>query len=107
MGISQTDLALRNVSMFFRSEPSWSVLEPLKDIGEPVWVWGEPLPSSAAVGWRVRKQYYLIGSKADAKLPSHLLSWVRGSSGGGGRCAYAVCVCSVSLDQTALSETRS
>ncbi len=26
--------ALRNASMFFRSEPTWSVVEPLKDIGE-------------------------------------------------------------------------
>ncbi len=28
--------ALRNASMFFRSEPTWSVVEPLKDIGELV-----------------------------------------------------------------------
>ena len=27
--------ALRNVSMFFRSEPSWTIVNPLKDIGTP------------------------------------------------------------------------
>ena len=52
--------ALRNVSMFFRSEPTWNVVgsEPLKDIG-----------------WRIRKQYYLISNK-DPKLSRHLLTWV-------------------------------
>jgi len=28
------EVALRNVSMFFRSEPNWSVVEPLRNIGE-------------------------------------------------------------------------
>nr|XP_026257802.1 PX domain-containing protein kinase-like protein [Urocitellus parryii] len=29
-----TEIALQQVSMFFRSEPKWEVVEPLKDIGE-------------------------------------------------------------------------
>lgn len=28
------EIALQHVSMFFRSEPKWEVVEPLKDIGE-------------------------------------------------------------------------
>lgn len=51
--------ALRNVSMFFRSEPSWQVIEPLRDIG-----------------WRCRKHYYLIVSKEDPRSAKHILSWV-------------------------------
>ncbi|KAL5518156.1 hypothetical protein EMCRGX_G003842 [Ephydatia muelleri] len=53
------DTALRDVSMFFRSEPTWNVVKPLKDIGS-----------------RFRKQYYLIESKTNPSLPNHLLSWV-------------------------------
>ena len=53
------DVALRDVSMFFRSEPTWNVVKPLKDIGS-----------------RFRKQYYLIESKTNSSLPNHLLSWV-------------------------------
>lgn len=53
--------ALRNVSMFFRSEPNWEVVEPLRDIG-----------------WRFRKQYYLISNKSDPKAVRNILSWVRG-----------------------------
>ncbi|KAG7252618.1 hypothetical protein CRUP_033482 [Coryphaenoides rupestris] len=44
--------------MFFRSDPRWEVLEPLKDIG-----------------WRLRKQYFLIRSREQPK-DRHLLSWV-------------------------------
>ena len=29
-----TEIALRNVHMFFRSNPNWSVVEPLRNIGE-------------------------------------------------------------------------
>lgn len=28
------EIALQHVSMFFRSEPKWEVVEPLKDIGK-------------------------------------------------------------------------
>ena len=28
------EIALRNVSMFFRSNPNWSVVDPLRNIGE-------------------------------------------------------------------------
>ncbi|KAG7278239.1 hypothetical protein CRUP_012735 [Coryphaenoides rupestris] len=53
-----TEVALQQVSMFFRSDPRWEVLEPLKDIG-----------------WRLRKQYFLIRSREQPK-DRHLLSWV-------------------------------
>uniref|UniRef100_A0A671XW66 PX domain containing serine/threonine kinase n=1 Tax=Sparus aurata TaxID=8175 RepID=A0A671XW66_SPAAU len=53
-----TEIALQQVSMFFRSDPKWEVLEPLKDMG-----------------WRIRKKYFLIKNK---ELPKerYLLSWV-------------------------------
>jgi PX domain-containing protein kinase-like protein len=51
--------ALRNVSMFFRSEPNWQVVEPLRNIG-----------------WRFRKHYYLITNKTDSRGGKHILSWV-------------------------------
>jgi PX domain-containing protein kinase-like protein len=50
--------ALRNVSMFFRSEPNWQVVEPLRNIG-----------------WRFRKHYYLITNKTDSRGGKHILSW--------------------------------
>ncbi|KAM6927740.1 PX domain-containing protein kinase-like protein [Xenentodon cancila] len=53
-----TEIALQQVSMFFRSDPKWEVLEPLRDIG-----------------WRIRKRYFLIKSKAQPK-DGYLLSWV-------------------------------
>uniref|UniRef100_A0A1A7YNU7 PX domain containing serine/threonine kinase n=1 Tax=Iconisemion striatum TaxID=60296 RepID=A0A1A7YNU7_9TELE len=53
-----TEFALQQVSMFFRSDPKWEVLEPLKDIG-----------------WRIRKKYFLIKSKEHPK-ERYLLSWV-------------------------------
>ena len=79
------ETALRNVSMFFRSEPSWTIVNPLKDIGikftflcyiivestTPTFTFAPP-----TLGWRIRKQYYLIQSKGDVKLPQHLLTWV-------------------------------
>ena len=84
--------ALRNVSMFFRSEPSWSIVNPLKGIGKnsPTTL-SLSLPclnhvcgislytftfAPPTIGWRIRKQYYLIQSKGDVKLPQHLLTWV-------------------------------
>ncbi|XP_073325138.1 PX domain-containing protein kinase-like protein isoform X2 [Pagrus major] len=53
-----TEIALQQVSMFFRSDPKWEVLEPLRDMG-----------------WRIRKKYFLIKNK---ELPKerYLLSWV-------------------------------
>ncbi|KAL1007830.1 hypothetical protein UPYG_G00092200 [Umbra pygmaea] len=53
-----TEIALQQVSMFFRSDPKWEVLEPLKDIG-----------------WRIRKKYFLIKNKEQAK-ERQVLSWV-------------------------------
>uniref|UniRef100_A0A8C4X1U9 PX domain containing serine/threonine kinase n=1 Tax=Eptatretus burgeri TaxID=7764 RepID=A0A8C4X1U9_EPTBU len=54
---SYTELALQQVSMFFRSEPRWEVLEPLKDIG-----------------WRIRKRFFLLRPKDQPKARL-LLSW--------------------------------
>ncbi|XP_038551566.1 PX domain-containing protein kinase-like protein isoform X1 [Micropterus salmoides] len=53
-----TEIALQQVSMFFRSDPKWEVLEPLRDIG-----------------WRIRKKYFLIKNKEQPK-EKYLLSWV-------------------------------
>ncbi|KAK1900967.1 PX domain containing protein kinase-like protein [Dissostichus eleginoides] len=52
-----TEIALQQVSMFFRSDPKWEVLEPLKDNG-----------------WRIRKKYFLIKNKEQPK-ERYLLSW--------------------------------
>ncbi|XP_074861529.1 PX domain-containing protein kinase-like protein isoform X2 [Carettochelys insculpta] len=52
-----TEIALQHVSMFFRSEPKWEVVEPLKDIG-----------------WRIRKKYFLMKSKNQPK-ERLMLSW--------------------------------
>ncbi|XP_045561644.1 PX domain-containing protein kinase-like protein isoform X1 [Salmo salar] len=53
-----TEIALQQVSMFFRSDPKWEVVEPLKDIG-----------------WRIRKKYFLIKNKEQPK-ERQVLSWV-------------------------------
>ncbi|XP_076027521.1 PX domain-containing protein kinase-like protein isoform X3 [Genypterus blacodes] len=53
-----TEIALQQVSMYFRSDPKWEVLEPLRD-----------------VGWRIRKKYFLIRNKEQSK-EKHVLSWV-------------------------------
>ncbi|XP_040060644.2 PX domain-containing protein kinase-like protein isoform X1 [Gasterosteus aculeatus] len=53
-----TEIALQQVSMFFRSDLKWEVLEPLKDNG-----------------WRIRKKYFLIKNKEQPK-ERYLLSWV-------------------------------
>uniref|UniRef100_A0A4W5K6V0 Uncharacterized protein n=1 Tax=Hucho hucho TaxID=62062 RepID=A0A4W5K6V0_9TELE len=55
---SSTEIALQQVSMSFRSDPKWEVVEPLKDIG-----------------WRIRKKYFLIKSK-DQPKERQVLSWV-------------------------------
>uniref|UniRef100_G3W0J2 PX domain-containing protein kinase-like protein n=1 Tax=Sarcophilus harrisii TaxID=9305 RepID=G3W0J2_SARHA len=52
-----TEIALQQVSMFFRSEPKWEVVEPLKDIG-----------------WRIRKRYFLMKIKNQPK-ERLVLSW--------------------------------
>ncbi|XP_068940347.1 PX domain-containing protein kinase-like protein isoform X3 [Petaurus breviceps papuanus] len=52
-----TEIALQQVSMFFRSEPKWEVVEPLKDIG-----------------WRIRKRYFLMKIKNQSK-ERLVLSW--------------------------------
>ncbi|XP_068121061.1 PX domain-containing protein kinase-like protein [Hyperolius riggenbachi] len=52
-----TEIALQQVSMFFRSDPRYEVVEPLKDIG-----------------WRLRKRNFLMRCKNQPK--EHLvLSW--------------------------------
>ncbi|XP_064422314.1 PX domain-containing protein kinase-like protein [Latimeria chalumnae] len=55
--VNYTEIALQQVSMFFRSEPNWEVVEPLKDIG-----------------WRIRKRYFLIKNK-DQPKERQVLSW--------------------------------
>uniref|UniRef100_A0A8C9CIA8 PX domain-containing protein kinase-like protein n=1 Tax=Phocoena sinus TaxID=42100 RepID=A0A8C9CIA8_PHOSS len=54
---SYTEIALQQVSVFFRSEPKWEVVEPLKDIG-----------------WRIRKKYFLVKIKNQPK-ERLVLSW--------------------------------
>uniref|UniRef100_H3CMN3 PX domain containing serine/threonine kinase n=1 Tax=Tetraodon nigroviridis TaxID=99883 RepID=H3CMN3_TETNG len=53
-----TEIALQQVSMFFRSDLKWEVLEPLRDLG-----------------WRIRKKYFLVKNKEQPK-ERYLLSWV-------------------------------
>eukprot|EP00057_Strongylocentrotus_purpuratus_P029067 XP_011683541.1 PREDICTED: PX domain-containing protein kinase-like protein [Strongylocentrotus purpuratus] len=50
--------ALQHVSMFFRSEPHWDVVEPLRDIG-----------------WRIRKTYFMVRPKSQPKV-KQVLAWV-------------------------------
>ncbi|CAG5120711.1 unnamed protein product, partial [Candidula unifasciata] len=52
------EIALQHVSMLFRSEPKWDVIEPLPDLG-----------------WRIRKQYILVKPLAQPKMQQVLL-WV-------------------------------
>ncbi|KAA0711991.1 PX domain-containing protein kinase-like protein [Triplophysa tibetana] len=52
-----TEIALQQVSMFFRSDPKWEIIEPLKDIG-----------------WRIRKRYFLVKDK-DQPKDKEVLSW--------------------------------
>uniref|UniRef100_A0A671Q7C2 PX domain-containing protein kinase-like protein n=1 Tax=Sinocyclocheilus anshuiensis TaxID=1608454 RepID=A0A671Q7C2_9TELE len=56
--VTYTEIALQQVSMFFRSDPKWEVIEPLKDIG-----------------WRLRKRYFLVKDK-DQPKDKQVLSWV-------------------------------
>ncbi|RUS82137.1 hypothetical protein EGW08_010111 [Elysia chlorotica] len=51
------EIALQHVSMIFRSETSWDVVEPLPDIG-----------------WRIRKHYILVKLVAQPKV-KQMLSW--------------------------------
>uniref|UniRef100_A0A8C9SJS5 PX domain-containing protein kinase-like protein n=1 Tax=Scleropages formosus TaxID=113540 RepID=A0A8C9SJS5_SCLFO len=53
-----TEIALQQVSMFFRSDPKWEVIEPLKDMG-----------------WRIHKRYFLVKNKEQPK-ERQVLSWV-------------------------------
>ncbi|KAM9699172.1 PX domain-containing protein kinase-like protein isoform 2-T2 [Menidia menidia] len=53
-----SEIALQQVSMFFRSDPKWEVVEPLKD-----------------VGWRIRKKFFVVKNKEQPK-ERFLLSWV-------------------------------
>ncbi|XP_059571801.1 PX domain-containing protein kinase-like protein isoform X4 [Alligator mississippiensis] len=55
--VNYTEIALQHVSMFFRSEPKWEVVEPLKDIG-----------------WRIRKKYFLMKIKNQPK-ERLMLNW--------------------------------
>ncbi|GFS75201.1 PX domain-containing protein kinase-like protein [Trichonephila clavipes] len=52
------ETSLQHVSMVFRSEPEWEIVEPLLDFG-----------------WRIRKQYFSIKSKSDTKK-KYVLSWM-------------------------------
>ncbi|KAF8769944.1 PX domain-containing protein kinase-like protein like [Argiope bruennichi] len=51
------ETSLQHVSMIFRSEPEWEIVEPLLDFG-----------------WRIRKQYFSIKSKNETKK-RFVLSW--------------------------------
>jgi PX domain-containing protein kinase-like protein len=51
-------IALAHVSMFFRSEPAWQVIEPLNQIG-----------------WRFRKQLILLNNKNISTNTKYLLTW--------------------------------
>ncbi|KAH8020702.1 hypothetical protein HPB51_002651 [Rhipicephalus microplus] len=53
------EAALQHVSMLFRSEDHWEVVDPLPDIG-----------------WRFRKQYFMVRRKGDLKDKPRLLMWV-------------------------------
>ncbi|KAF7693186.1 PX domain-containing protein kinase-like protein isoform X1 [Silurus meridionalis] len=53
-----TEIALQQVSMYFRSDLIWEVVEPLKDMG-----------------WRLRKRYFLVKNKEQPK-ERQVLSWV-------------------------------
>ena len=55
---SLTEQALQHVSMVFRSEKQWDVVEPLPDMG-----------------WRLRKNYILVKPVAEPKQ-RQMLSWV-------------------------------
>ncbi|KAL4655825.1 PX domain-containing protein kinase-like protein isoform X1 [Arapaima gigas] len=55
--VNYSEIALQQVSMFFRSDPKWEVTEPLKDMG-----------------WRIRKRYFLVKNKEQPK-ERQILSW--------------------------------
>ena len=53
------EMALAHVSMFFRSESNWQIVEPLNEIG-----------------WRFRKQHILL-KNTETPNNKFLLTWVR------------------------------
>lgn len=55
--INLSEVALQHVSMLFRSEPYWDVIEPLKDIG-----------------WRIRKCFFMVRPKDQPKV-KQVLAW--------------------------------
>lgn len=52
------ELALQHVSMYFRSESNWEVIEPLNQIG-----------------WRFRKQHLMLKNSENSNA-KYLLTWV-------------------------------
>lgn len=55
--LNQTEIALQHVSMVFRSENKWEVIEPLPDLG-----------------WRLRKEFILVKPIDQPKI-KEILSW--------------------------------
>ena len=70
-----TEVALRNVSMFFRSNPEWAIVESLRDIGMEIRI-QLTVVIILLIGWRINKHYYLIGSKGDGFKSKRILTWV-------------------------------
>lgn len=77
-------MALQQISMYFRSEIHWEVVEPVPDIGLPIiifmhifmeWQLVITLLSWFCTGWRVRKQYFTIRNRNQPKM-NFFLSWV-------------------------------
>lgn len=87
-----TEIALRSVSMFFRSNPEWQIIKPLIDIGKNAPLSLHTCSNSLSislsikdffsllfvgfVGWRINKHYFLIGSKVNPSLSKRVLTWV-------------------------------
>ncbi|XP_071816686.1 PX domain-containing protein kinase-like protein isoform X2 [Apostichopus japonicus] len=55
--VDLSEVALQHVSMLFRSEPFWDMIEPLKDMG-----------------WRIRKCFFMVRPKDQAKV-KQVLAW--------------------------------
>jgi len=53
------NIGQQQAAMFFRSEPNWELAEPLRDLG-----------------WRLRKQYFVMKSKDSSKNIKRILSWI-------------------------------
>ena len=81
------EVALQNISMFFRSEPKWEVVEPAPDIGSFLFTKNSLhclqqqlnlvgiYKIILITGTRIRKQYFIIKDKAQPK-EKFVLSWV-------------------------------